>query len=44
MVHEFRVVSVLLAKTSEAERPWYAGDVRVHQPFGEGAHHDQDLR
>jgi len=37
-----RVGSVRRVLQKRLKRPWYAGDVQRHQPFGEGANHDQD--
>jgi hypothetical protein len=34
-------VRTVVQNLNRPERPWHAGDVRSHQPCGEGAHHDQ---
>ncbi len=33
--------SVRRVLQNRLRRPWYAGDVERHQPFAEGANHDQ---
>ncbi len=34
-------VRIVVQNLTRPKRPWHAGDVRIHQPCEEGAHHDQ---
>ena len=41
LLAELDTVRIVVQFRTRPERPWHAGDVRRHQPFAEGAHHDQ---